>query len=610
MVKQIFANANHQIKNLFKNTYIFICDQYLVLFFIITTGIKLALFNAYIIKVGWPLNQYFYGLFFGFLTAAIIYSPLYFIKKQKKNSAIVMAFFISCLLLIDTVYFSYFSTLPTIGLLGSLGQVGDVGPAIGSLMNWWLLLYFIDIVFIMIFSKKIKLYFQSSKEKHGLEEIGRIASWITVSVTILLLIVAFYCVGFQRLDQFIDSSYDTSSTAQYYGVLGAHIVDTARFIEEETTHLSDQQKDTVIDWVKNNKPTQANDQLTGTAKGKNVIMIQIESLGGFVMNQQINGNEITPNLNKLATTSQFFPNDRFEIGAGHTSDTDFVANSSYFPILDASAFVRFGKDDFSSLPKTLINDGYSAYAYHGYNRNFWNRNVAFNSLGYQKFYAADNYPKGATINMGLNDGDFLSKTAEFIKDQPKPSLSYTITLSSHTPFNITDQTKGLNINTDDYPYLVGGYLQDINYTDRMLGDFFTKLKLEGLYDDSLIIVYGDHTPVLPAFDAGTIKYDPNSVQEKEVPLIIKLPNETQGETHPNTGTHLDIMPTILDLIGIKTNQLMFGQSLFDNSKNNLKVCTDQVVAFSDNSNCADTLADEKNISEQIIRYNLFNILPK
>ena len=128
MVKQIFANANHQIKNLFKNTYIFICDQYLVLFFIITTGIKLALFNAYIIKVGWPLNQYFYGLFFGFLTAAIIYSPLYFIKKQKKNSAIVMAFFISCLLLIDTVYFSYFSTLPTIGLLGSLGQVGDWKP--------------------------------------------------------------------------------------------------------------------------------------------------------------------------------------------------------------------------------------------------------------------------------------------------------------------------------------------------------------------------------------------------------------------------------------------------------------------------------------------------
>jgi len=65
------------------------------------------------------------------------------------------------------------------------------------------------------------------------------------------------------------------------------------------------------------------------------------------------------------------------------------------------------------------------------------------------------------------------------------------------------------------------------------------------------LVYGDHTPVLPAFSAGTINYDPNTVQEKEVPLIIKLPNETVGKTYADQGTHLDIMPTILDLLGLK-----------------------------------------------------------
>jgi lipoteichoic acid synthase len=84
-----------------------------------------------------------------------------------------------------------------------------------------------------------------------------------------------------------------------------------------------------------------------------------------------------------------------------------VVNSSYFPLSDAAVFVRFGHDNFTSLPKTLIKNGYSADAYHGFNRNFWNRNVALKSLGYQKFYAADNYPKGFDINMGLDDGTFL-----------------------------------------------------------------------------------------------------------------------------------------------------------------------------------------------------------
>ncbi len=593
-----------------KKNHSFICDQHLVLFLILTTGIKLAIFNAIVIKVTWPTNQYIYGVIFGFLSAGILFSPLYFISKHKRKLAIILALLISTLLLVDNIYFSYFATIPNVSQLGILGQAADVGPAINGLLNWLYLLYFIDIALVAIFARPIIKYFEKIKEKHNLHKPGHKMSLASLIFTVFLTGLALLLVGPNRLNQVINSGYDTPSTAQYYGVIGAHAVDITRFINEETTNLSTEQKNTVADWVKNNKPTQKNNAMTGLAKGKNVIIIQVESLGGFVINQKVNNQEITPNLNKLSQNSQFFPNDRFIIGEGHTSDTDFVVNSSYFPISDAAVFVRYGKDDFTSLPKTLIANGYSAEAYHGFNRNFWNRNTAFTSLGYQKFYAADDYPKLATINMGLNDGDFLSKTAEYIQAQPKPSLSYAITLSSHTPFEITNLTNGLDINTNDYPYLVGGYLQNINYTDRMLGEFFTKLKSEGLYDDSLIVVYGDHTPVLPAFKAGTIDYNPDSTQQKEVPLLIKLPNETTGKTYQNTGTHMDIMPTILDLLDIKTNQLMFGQSLFAEGSTDLKVCTDQLITFNSTNDCKNMLNIEKNMSDEIIRYNLFNILPQ
>jgi phosphoglycerol transferase MdoB-like AlkP superfamily enzyme len=143
-----------------------------------------------------------------------------------------------------------------------------------------------------------------------------------------------------------------------------------------------------------------------------------------------------------------------------------------------------------------------------------------------------------------------------------------------------------------------------------LGQFFDKLKSEGLYDDSLILIYGDHTPVLSSFTAGSITYDPSSRQGKEVPLIIKLPNETTGSTHPDQGAHIDIMPTVLDLLGIKTNQLMFGQSLFASGTKALQVCTDQLVAFKTNDDCKTMLETEKLKSAEIIRYDQFSNLAK
>jgi len=599
---------NQFTKKICRQVLSFLSDQYIVLFLILAAGYKQFFFNFSVLhKSDWSRSEFL----FVFILPAVIFSPLFFVKRHKNKIAISLSIVFSILLIIDTVYFSYFSALPTTGLLSSLGQTESIGPAIVTLIQWWFILYFIDIVLVLAFRKSIGKFFVHLKTRFRVKKTNIKTAWIFEIIILIAFLGMFWRLGGTgTLTEILDRGYDTVSTARYYGVLGAHIIDVSRFIQEETTRLSSSQEQSLANWVKNNAPKQTTDNLTGLAKGKNVIMIQIESMGGFVMNQKVDGKELMPNLDKLAKNAQFYPNERFVIAAGHTSDTDFVVNSSYFPLTDAAVFVRFGHDDFNSLPKTLISNGYTVYAYHGFNRNFWNRNTALKSLGYQKFFAADNYPKGFDINMGLDDGDFLNKTADYIKDQPKPSFSYVITLSSHVPFSTNDQTDKLGVDKSKYPDQVGGYLDDIHYTDSVLGDFFTKLKAEGLYDNSLILVYGDHTPVLPAFSAGTINYDPNTVQEKEVPLIIKLPNETVGKTYADQGTHLDIMPTILDLLGIKTNQLMFGQSLYASGKDVLKVCSDQLVAFPSKADCNLMLDNEKNQSALIIRYNQFKNLPK
>lgn len=595
-------------KGLVRQVLTFVSEQYLVLFFILTLGFKLFFFSTYITKVTWSA-QYIYGINAGYLSAVVIFLPLLFVRKYKNALAIIVALFFSVLILIDTVYFSYFASLPTVGLLSSLGQTQDIGPALATLLFWWQVLFFADVIVAIILLKPAKKFFEGLREKYNLKRQNVKIKWSVTILAVGVFWLTLLPVGLNNLTDVMDKGFDTVTTSQYYGLLVAHAIDIIRFINQETVQLSSNQVKDLATWVKDNKSTQVDDSLTGSAKGKNVIMIQVESMGGFVMNQTVNGKELMPNLDKLASQSQFFPNDRFLYGAGHTSDTDFVSNTSYFPLDDAAVFVRYGQDKFTSLPKTLVANGYSADAYHGYSRNFWNRNVALSSLGYQKFYAVDNYPKTETLNMGIMDGDFLSKTAEYIKTQPKPSLSYAITLTSHVPFTTNEKTKDLGLNLSDYPDQVGGYLENIHYVDQALGQFFDKLKSEKLYDDSLILVYGDHIPVLPAFKAGTINYNPTSVQEKEVPLIIKLPNKTDGKTYAKTGAHIDITPTILDLLGIKTNQLMFGQSLFATGDKALNVCKDQLVSFK-SSDCGSMLETEKLKSSEIIRYNQFNNLAK
>jgi len=590
------------LKHITKFAVGFFNQQFLVLFFISTLAIKLCAFITCVINPAQPW-QYWFGIICSCFNAAMVFLPFIFVKKHKNLFATIWAFVLALLLFVDTIYFSYFSAIPSVGLLSLVGEANGTTSAIIGLIKPQYFLYFVDILLAIIFIKPIRAFLRKSPIL--LKKSSLIMNLIFSAVIIIGFCYSILLPGVNNLRNTYNHSYDSIATSHYYGLIITHVIDTARFINQEISIISPAEKAEIHDWVITNNPAQQTSSLNGIAAGKNVILIQVESLGSFVINQTVNGKAITPTLDNLAKNTDYFPNNRFIIGAGHTSDTDFVVNSSYFPLDDASVFVRYGRDDFTSLPKLLTSSGYSAYAYHGYSRNFWSRNVALVSLGYQKFYASDNYSEGEELNMGLNDGDFLNETADYIVDQPKPSLSTVITLSSHIPFEITDLTKGLGLNASDYPDQVGGYLENINYVDRMLAHFFEKLKENNLYDDSLIIVYGDHTPVLSSFSAGNINYDSESDQALEVPLFIKLPNQTTGQTHSELGTSLDIMPTILDLTGIKTNQLMFGQSLFAQIENSPIACPNNIIIFPELGDCETAQSIEKNMSSKIIRYNQF-----
>ena len=341
----------------------FFTRQYFVLFLMVAVGIKLCLFPYFI---GFEPNGAIFlsSYLFSFLFAVLVFLPFIFIKKHKKPTSLALGVVLSVLLYLDLLYFRFFQSLPTFGLFDAIRQTGDIAPSIASLTKIFDIWIFFDVILISIFELAAYYFLKSSWQgRHKEEAVGK-AEKVFLGILLAILITLTFSFTFleaprQRISDALSWSFETRYNTQYFGVMGSHMIDGYRYFEEKFVTVSEADRQEVETWVKTNLfQKETTTEVTGTATGKRVIMIQVESLGSLVIGKKYQGNEITPNLNKLMNSSNYFPNTRFVIGSGHTSDTDLVVNTSLYPLYDSAAFIRYGKDNYSGLPKVLAQAGY------------------------------------------------------------------------------------------------------------------------------------------------------------------------------------------------------------------------------------------------------------
>ncbi|MBP2032210.1 phosphoglycerol transferase MdoB-like AlkP superfamily enzyme [Clostridium algifaecis] len=173
-------------------------------------------------------------------------------------------------------------------------------------------------------------------------------------------------------------------------------------------------------------------------KGKNLIIIQVESLQQFVINRKYNGKEITPNLNKLISQSLYFDNCYYQISLGHTSDAELLTNTSLYPLENSSVYMTKYNNEFEALPKVMDSMEYNTFAVHGNKASFWNRNSVYNKYGFNKFYSVEKLKNDDMIDMGLSDKSLFNQNVDIIKKNKKPFYDFTITLTSHSPFKVNN----------------------------------------------------------------------------------------------------------------------------------------------------------------------------
>ncbi|WP_154836486.1 polyglycerol-phosphate lipoteichoic acid synthase LtaS [Staphylococcus sp. Marseille-Q1834] len=505
---------------------------------------------------------------------ALILSVFLFFKGKKAYWFIFIGgFLLTFLLYANVVYFRFFSDFLTFSTLNQASNVESMGGAVGASFKWYDFVYFLDtIVYLFI------LIFKGS----WLDK--RVFSKKFVPVVMAASVALFFLnLAFAETDrpELLTRTFDHKYLVKYLGPYNFTVYDGVKTIQnnQQKALASEDDLTKVLNYTKQ-KNTEPNPEYFGVAKKKNIIKIHLESFQTFLINKKVNGKEVTPFLNKLSSGNddfRYYPNFFHQTGQGKTSDAEFTMDNSLYGLPQGSAYSLKGDNTYQSLPAILDQkEGYTSNVMHGDYKTFWNRDQIYKHFGIDKFYDATYYDMSDEniVNLGLKDKPFFKASADYQAKMKQPFYSHLITLTNHYPFTLESQDADIDKpNTGDST--VDGYIQTAHYLDQALEEYITDLKKKGLYDDSVIMIYGDHYGISENHNNAMEKL----LGEKITPakftdlnrtgFWLKIPGKSGGVDETYAG-QMDVMPTILHLVGIDSkNYLMFGTDMLSKDHNDV-----------------------------------------
>ena len=330
---------------------------------------------------------------------------------------------------------------------------------------------------------------------------------------------------------------------------------------------------------------------TGLLKDKNLIILQLEGVDEWLLNE-----EDTPNLYKLMEKSINFTNHySYYNGGGSTFNSEFAVNTGFItPLSYTQNAYSFSKNDFPyTLAKLFKNEGYSVNAFHMNTSEFYSRGTNYKNWGYDNYYGLvdmydyKNKEYELDREMILNE-DFSNKMFENEK-----FIDYIITYSSHLPFTTDkgvcrklvtlDALESLGVEELPKDYVLPTLTEEecarrqVKETDYMVELLLQKLEEKDLMDNTAIIVFTDHYLYTLSDQTILDKYkDTSNNLINHTPFYIYNNGENKKVVKEVTS-QLNILPTILNLFDIEYNPNYYI------GENALNSDFDGIVFFSDYS---------------------------
>ncbi|WP_088006351.1 LTA synthase family protein [Indiicoccus explosivorum] len=535
---------------------------------------------------------------------------LFFKSERGRNRYLIAVSTVLALILYGNVaFYRFFSDFVTLPVLFQTSNFGDLGTSVTESIFFTDVFYFIDVILIVLAVRYLNV-----RPAEG--ETRRLYRRVYYVMTAAVLFLNLGLAETER-PQLLTRSFDREMLVKNIGTYNYHLYDVYIQSKSQAQRALANGSELVeaSSYARSTEP-EPSAEMAGIAEGRNLIVVSLESLQSFVINNEMNGQTVTPFLNSLTKDKDtiYFPNFYHQTGLGKTSDAEFLTENSLYPLGGGAVFFTHSGNQYNSMAEKLGENGYFTAVQHANSKSFWNRDIMYKSLGIEKFYDVESYEigEGQAVNWGMKDIPFFEQSVGQMTEMPEPFYTRLLTLTNHFPFHLDEQDKFIS-EYDSGSQTLNRYFQTARYLDESIRVMFEELKEQGLYEDSIIVMYGDHYGISENHNAAMSQYLGEEVTPyvsanlQKVPLFVHIPGYGEGHVDEEIGGQIDLRPTILNLLGVDTEKdLQFGGDLFSEEHEEFVIfrdgrfVTEEVVYAG--STCYDAETGEETESERCKPY--------
>lgn len=654
--KNLFSRVSASVKRLPKNA--IICIRKNLLF----VGFVVCCLLASTVLRGFTLGDWFYikPMLADIAVLMAVGTIGYFIRPSRRFIFyIVLVSAFSLLSFGNSIYYTNFKSFVSASQIATAAQLNGVMDAVTENIleakDFVLLIPIPLYIILYLRLRKCEGYFSNDYDKKKTHKTA-LTTFISSIAVFLIFCTMVTPTNWSRLY----NSWNRVSVMTEFGEYTYTVSDLVLSVKSSlnTVFGVEKSKETFNSFYesssennKNKEDKEDKDKYKNIFEGKNLLVIHAESIQQFAMDTSFNGVEVTPNLNKLAREGIYFSNFYAQESVGTSSDSEFTFSSSLLPASSGTVAVNYANRMYITTQKLLKEKGYYTFSMHANNGSFWNRLELHEALGYDRFfnytddYDIDFNDPEQIVGMGLNDKEFFSQSVDKIKTISKENeqwMGTLIMLSNHTPFTDAAKASGYEVDfkydrfneeTGEYetvsaPFMentkLGNYFKSVNYADQAIGELVEELDNEGLLENTVLVIYGDHDAKVKESEYERyLNYDPytDSVLEegdegyvpvdeycynlnRKVPFIIWTKDHSEYEPVKidKIGGMYDCQPTLGHLFGYE-NKYALGHNLLDEDVNdnenivilpNSNFITDSIYYSAANEEYFD-LIDYKNV---------------
>ena len=496
--------------------------------------------------------------------AVLLLAPLWVLGRRGCRAVIEAFWILALLLAVSLWYYRYWGDLMPYSSLLNLSVYNPTVFRSGLHMLQWR-----DLHFLLIPAAASVAVWRLTRRPFAAEW-GRGRRWLAVALSVLLYLVIYALVSW-RIS--VTATNEVGQHQPFADVLGNRLKNNVRLeyvwqsnswiaynavqfryllFPRRISYLSQEQRDDIDAFI--SIPRVAGTHPDG--RGKNLILIIVESLDAPYVGLRIGDRQLTPVLDSIIADPHTLAAlaMKHQIGIGGSSDGQLMYNTGLYPMPVAATCFQFGDNHYCSLANSAAFARKEEFIVE--DASMWNHAGTNKSFGYDAISDADSLKNSPfkVEEIGM-DAAVFAYALQHMKVMPQPFFCQVTTMSMHHPFNDPAVKRQPWIDeAEGYEPLRLDYMQMLHFFDRQLGHFIAGLKAEGLYDNSVIAVISDHA----------------STYEDTNPIAFFLLNAGIEGRVEKEVRQIDVFPTLLDAMGAAPAFQGVGVSLYREDYDSLR----------------------------------------